>query len=90
MVPGFFRRNPLLTASGLMGLEFPAGGNKVDPSPYPPPKGEVGERKPRGGRLAAAAAFRRCEIEGAGVEGLCVLRRAAAGGEGLSGPKGTV
>ena len=22
-----------------MGLEFPAGGNKVDPSPYPPPKG---------------------------------------------------
>ena len=39
LFPGFFRRNPLLTASGLMGLEFPAGGNKVDPSPYPPPKG---------------------------------------------------
>ena len=37
--PGSLRRNPLLTASGLMGLEFPAGGAKVDPSPYPPPKG---------------------------------------------------
>ena len=37
--PGSLGRNPLLTASGLMGLEFPAGGAKVDPSPYPPPKG---------------------------------------------------
>ena len=37
--PGSLRRNPLLIASGLMGLEFPAGGAKVDPSPYPPPRG---------------------------------------------------
>ena len=60
---------PKEKASGLRGSEFPAGGNKVDPSPYPPPKGEVGERKPRGGRLAAAAAFRLLELREGGVWG---------------------
>ena len=39
MFSGSLRRNPLLTTSGLMGLEFPAGGTKVNPSPYPPPRG---------------------------------------------------
>src|SRR5699024_9407547 len=69
--PGFFRRNPLLTASGLRGSKFPAGRNKVAPSPYPPPKGggwlvgalrplpllrgEAGERKPRGQRPPLSA-----------------------------------
>ena len=32
-------QQPKEKASGLRGSKFPAGRNKVDPSPYPPPKG---------------------------------------------------
>ena len=34
-------QQPKEKASGLRGSKFPAGGNKVDPSPYPPPEGEA-------------------------------------------------
>ena len=34
-------QQPKEKASGLRGSKFPAGGNKVGPSPYPPPEGEA-------------------------------------------------
>ena len=34
-------QQPKEKASGLRGSKFPAGGNKVEPSPYPPPEGEA-------------------------------------------------
>ena len=52
---GSLRRNPLLTASGLMGLEFPAGELRLTPLPTLPPRGEAGERKPRGQRPPLSA-----------------------------------
>ena len=54
-----------LAASDLRGSKFPAGENKVDPSPYPPPKG--------GGfcNLGAAALF----FLGSPFKGSCRRRR---------------